>query len=385
VRQISGSLDVRVGDALTAWKKLDDMDVKILEGLSLLGPRNLALIAKHLEMPTTTVRYRVQRMLNNSILFFHLNPYHTFMGLKKTVVFIEAEPGYEDLLLDCLRVNDYWLFLSRCYGPYEGVAGIWTVPKEKVKNFEDFTDVLIDYGVAKSIETNFSTCFEGIPVQKRWFDTKDAEWGFDWNEWKREVATIEGTLPYTLVEPDDWPIKVDKEDLLIVKELEKDGKATLTDIAKAINLPLETVKYHFREHVTKRGLIEGYQVEIYRFPFPLSEILFFKFEFENHDQMRRFALAIHDKPFPIFLGKVLGENALVSQMYLPKWEFRMFINVLSSMIREGMLKTYHYVIQDMYQNWRQTIPYQHFNDGDWDYDQEKHFREVDALVKEYKG
>ena len=122
----------------------------------MLGPRNLALIAKHLEMPTTTVRYRVKRMLSNSILFLHLNPYHTYMGLKKSVVFFEAEPGYEDLLVDCLRINDFWLYLSRSYGPYEGCAGIWTIPMEKAGVFEEFADALIDYGVARSIELNWS-------------------------------------------------------------------------------------------------------------------------------------------------------------------------------------------------------------------------------------
>jgi DNA-binding Lrp family transcriptional regulator len=167
--------------------------------------------------------------------------------------------------------------------------------------------------------------------------------------------------------------------------IEKDGRATLTDVAKVIDLPLETVKYHFREHVAKRGLIEGYQVEIYRFPFPLSEMFFFKFEFDSHDLMRKFALALHDKPFPIFLGKVLGEDALISQIYLPKWEFRMFVNALSSLIRKGLLKGYHYIIQDIYQNWRQTIPYQHFQDGGWNYDEGKHYREIEKLVKDYKG
>ncbi len=114
-------------------------------------------------------------------------------------------------------------------------------------------------------------------------------------------------------------------------------------------------------------------------------MFFFKFEFDSHNQMRKFALALHDKPFPIILGKVLGEDALVSQIYLPKWEFRMFVNALSSLIREGLLKGYHYIIQDMYQNWRQTIPYQHFKDGGWNYDEEKHYREIDKLVKGYQG
>jgi DNA-binding Lrp family transcriptional regulator len=379
------SIDVKVKDALTTWKKLDTLDVKILEGLSMLGPRNLALIAENLQIPQTTVRYRVQRMLSNSILFLHLNPYHTFMGLKKSVVFFEAEPGYEDLLLDCLRVNDFWLYLGRIYGPYEGCAGIWTVPKEKANLFEEFTKTLIEYGVARSVELNWSTCFEGIPVQKRWFDQKKLEWEFNWGELVNEIRTIEGSLPYTLVEPDDWPIRVDLEDLLIIKELEKDGKTTLTEISEAVNLSLETVKYHFREHVVKKGLIEGYQVEIYRFPFPLSELLWFKFEFNSYDQFRRFALALHDKPFPIFLGKVLGENALISQIYLPKWEFRKFVNTLSSLIREGHLMGYHYFIQDMYQNWRQTIPYQHFYEGVWDYDEVKHLRKIERLLKNVKS
>ena len=112
------SLDVKFRDAFTTFGKIDEVDVRILEGLSLLGPRNIALVAKHLDMPPSTVRYRIGQMLDNSILFLHLNPYHTHMGLKKAVVFVEAVQGYEGLLLDCLRVNDFWLYLCRIYGPY---------------------------------------------------------------------------------------------------------------------------------------------------------------------------------------------------------------------------------------------------------------------------
>ena len=120
---IEDSVDYRVRDAYSIWDKLNELDIQILQGLSLLGPRNLNLLAEHLDKPTSTVRYRLQRMLSKSILFLHLNPYHTNMGLKKVIVFIEAEPGYEDVLLDCLRVNDFWIFLCRSYGPYEGCVG----------------------------------------------------------------------------------------------------------------------------------------------------------------------------------------------------------------------------------------------------------------------
>ncbi len=74
--------DEKIRDSLTTLDKIDEIDVKILEGLSFLGPRNLTLIAEHLGMPPTTVRYRVCQMLDDKILFLHLNPYHTNMGLR---------------------------------------------------------------------------------------------------------------------------------------------------------------------------------------------------------------------------------------------------------------------------------------------------------------
>jgi DNA-binding Lrp family transcriptional regulator len=254
--------DVKIREALSTLNKIDEIDVKILEGLALLGPRNLTLIAEHLGMPPTTVRYRVCRMLDDSILFLHLNPYHTNMGLRKAVIFVEAVLGYEDLLLDCLRVNDFWLYLCRIYGPYEGWGGIWTVPNDNVDDFKVFLKRLLDLGVAKSVEINWTTCHEGIPVKSRWFSIEENSWVFNWNEWIKEVEEIEGELPYTVKDPEDWPIRVDYTDLLIIKELEINGRATMTDISKKIGIPLETVKYHFREHVSKFDLIEGYQIDI---------------------------------------------------------------------------------------------------------------------------
>jgi len=374
-------IDERVRDIFTVWKRIDETDVKILEGLSLLGPRNLTLIAEHLDMPIATLRYRIIRMLDNSLLFLHLNTYHTYMGLKKAVVFVEAIPGYEDVLYNCLGVNDFWIFLCRIYGPYEGWGGVWTIPKENDHDFENFLQSLIDSGVAKSFEVNWTTCREGIPVKSRWFNIEENAWTFNWKEWVNEVEMIEGKLPWTLIEPADWPIKVDNEDLLIIKELEMDGRKTLTDISKKLGISFEKLKYHFREHVSKRGLIEGYEVDIARFPLLFSNYLFFRFEFDTYDKFVRFTTSLHDKPFPLNLGKVLGENALISQIYLPIREFRKFIDALSELIKLGLLKTYHYFIQDVDKTWRETIPYEHFEDGRWHYDSKKHQKELEKILE----
>lgn len=380
-RSGADSLDVRVRNALSAWSKLDAVDIRILEGLSLLGPRNLALIAKDLDLPRTSVRYRVKRMLSDSTLFLHLNPYHTNMGLKKAIVFVEATPGYEDELLDCLRVNDFWILLFRFYGPHEGCGGVWTVPVEATEHFKAFLHQLEALGIAKSFEVVWSTCFQGIPVRERWFNVEEGYWAFQWDEWIKEVESIEGPLPYTLLEPMGWPVRVDYEDLLIIKELEINGAASIAEISEKLNMPLSRLKYHYHQHILKNGLVEGFQVEIYRTPFPLSEVLFFKFEFEDYTRMSKFALTLLDKPFAIFLGKVLGENALISQIYLPRWEFRKLVNSLSALIRKGMLKRYHYFIQDMFQTWRQTVPYKYFKDGKWLYDLDAQIGSLKALFQ----
>ena len=137
-----------------------------------------------------------------------------------------------------------------------------------MKDFESFVETLLETGLARSAEMNWSTCFQGIPIKSRWFSKEDSAWTFNWDEWIKEVETIEGELPYTLIEPEDWPIKADKEDLLIIKELEKNARATMREISKTLGIPLSTIKYHYHNHVVKNGLIENYHLEF--IPFSIS-------------------------------------------------------------------------------------------------------------------
>lgn len=373
------NLDIRVRDALTSWKKLDAIDVNILEGISQLGPRNLLQVAEKIQLPHTTVRFRLTRMLQDSLLFLHLNPDITKMGLKRAVVFMEAAFGFETSFLDFLEINDFWVFLCPIYGRFEGCTGIWAVPNDKTTQFQEFLRHLKDIGVVRKAEALWTTGFHYIPVSSRWFDAKEEAWTFNWDEWVDEVEAAEGELPRILEEPENWPLDADYTDLLILKELEIDARQSLPEISQKLGLPLSKIKYHYYEHVTKRGLFGGYNVEIYRFPFPLCEILFFKFEFDDYERMKKFALSLLDKPIAINIGKVMGENALICHIFLPKWQLRRFIQALSTLAKNGCLKSYHYYIQDMYHTFRETIPYEHFKRNKWHYDHESHIEKIKTL------
>lgn len=118
---------------------------------------------------------------------------------------------------------------------------------------------------------------------------------------------------------------------------------------------------------------------------PLSDYLFFRFEFDSYEKFVKFTISLHDKPFPINLGKVLGENTLINRIYLPKREFRRFIYALSKLIKMGLLKTYRYFIQDINSTQRQTIPYEHFEDGKWHYDGKGHREELRRILEKNRS
>jgi DNA-binding Lrp family transcriptional regulator len=373
------NLDIFVRDALSSWRRLDVVDVQILEGISHINPRNISQVAHSISLPQTTVRFRMMRMIQNSFLFLHLVPNTEKMGLKRTVIFVEAAPGYEIDLIEYLQVNDFWIFMCQVYGKIEGSASIWTIPHGKTMEFQSFLEKLLEIGVAKNFEIMWTTPFHYIPVNGRWFDPKEKTWIFNWNEWIDEIETIEGELPDTLTKNEKEPMRVDITDLQIIAELENNALLTFSEISKILGIPQSKIKYHYYEHIIKKGLVAGHQVETYPYPFPICEIPFFKFEFDNPSNLKKFILSLLDKPIAINVGKVIGENSLISHIYLPKWELRRLTRALSILEKRGLLKRYDYYLQDMYQTFKETIPFENYESNEWSYNLDRQLKKIEDL------
>jgi DNA-binding Lrp family transcriptional regulator len=362
--------------------RLDSADVKILEAVGTHGPRNLQLLATELGMKRGTVWKRVRRLSSHFFLEFHVNPYHTNLGLKKAVVIAWANPGKEDLLFDCMFVNDFRNFISRCYGGREGCFGIYVVPVDHIPEFNEFLCMLDELGLTSDQQVVWSTCFQNVNLTQNWFDAKTESWTFSWDDWVEELV-IEGTeLPYTLKDPASFTNKADYTDIFIVKELEKDAAISFVDIAKKLNVNRQNVERHYRDHVVKRGLIESVQVTISPFDRRgASEPLFFHFRFSDETKMAKFALSLLDKPFVHFLGKVLGVKALVAYThFLSKNDFREFISALSKIINRGYLQDYNYIFIDLNRRARETVRHDLFENGSWRYDHKKHVKTLQDLV-----
>jgi len=365
-------------------RNLDSVDVRILEGLAKHGPRNIAQVAKELDIPRGTVISRIKHMSSSFYLRLLTTIYHTNLGLKKAVVFARATPGREDILFNCLKVNKFYIYLSRCFGMFEGVVGVYVIPAEHTTEFENFLKELESLGVTQSIELLWSTCFHTVNRTRNWFDDAAKTWIFPWEKWLEEIPCAESELPYTLKDPTDFHLKADETDLFIVKELEKDATVSLACVARELGTSLQNVRYHYENHVVKNGLIETFQIAVFPYDRSTSDMLFFIFKFRDMEKMSKFARSLLDKPFVIILGKILNENSLVSQIYLPRQEFRNFIDALSNLARANLLESYNYVIQDLRSGkWaRETIPYRFFKNGSWTYEHSKHVEALHDVASE---
>jgi DNA-binding Lrp family transcriptional regulator len=363
-------------------RRFDRVDVRILEGLAEYGPRNITRVSKELGIPRGTVLSRIRRMSSSFYLRLVTTIYHTNLGLKKAVVFAKAIPGQEDLLFESLKVNEFYIYLTRCFGMFEGCVGIYVVPVEHTTEFKDFLAEIEGLGIAQDIELSWSTCFHTVNRTSNWFDADRENWGFHWEKWLDEVASSQSELPYTLRDPESFVLKADETDLFIVNEMEKDATVSLASMAKKFGTTLQNIRYHYKTHVLRNGLIETFQMAFLPFDRATSDMLFFTFKFSDSEKMAKFARSLLDKPFVIIVGKILNENSLVSQIYLPRDEFRNFIDALSKLARAKLLEDYEYVFQDLRPGkWsRETVPHEFFKNRAWMYEHSQHVKTLHDLI-----
>lgn len=360
--------------------------MRILEGLAEYGPRNITRVAEELDIPRGTVLSRINYMSSSFYLRLLTTIYHTNLGLKKAVVFAKATPGQEDALFNCLKVNKFYIYLSRCFGTFEGCLGIYVIPVEHTREFEDFLAEVKKLGLAENMELFWSTCFHTVNRTRKWFDDEKQGWVLPWEKWLDEVFSSGSELPYTLKDPESFTVKADETDVFIVKELEKDATVSLASLARELGTTLQNVRYHYQTHVVGHGLIETFQVSILPLDRATSDMLFFIFKFGDGEKMGKFARSLLDKPFVTILGKILNENALVSQVYLPRYEFRNFTDALSKLVRMNFLESYEYVFQDLRAGkWsRETVPHQLFKKGQWVYEHSQHVKALHELASDVK-
>jgi len=359
-------------------ERLDSLDIKILEALGVYGPRSVSRLGNKINVPIPTVRDRIKELKSRFSLYLRAKVYHTFIGLKKAFIFARATPGYERLLWESLKANDYWLYLATRYDTAESYYGIYGIPIDHIDEFEQFLKEIKKLKIAQDIDLFWSTSIHTVNLADNWYDHDSEQWVFEWDKWMKDIESQGTSLPYTLMEPQSYPQKADRIDIIILKELQKNAECELCNVAKLLDVSPKTVQYHFQNHVIGKGLIEGYYVFLPHFE-DVSDSYCFRFNFHDEKSMAKFALSLEDKPFVRNIAKIFGWNALFVNIYLPRKEFRGLTDNLSKLIGNSLMKSYDYTIEDPSRKQAQTIPHELFKDKSWIYDHKKHITRLNEL------
>lgn len=361
--------------------KLDSLDIKILAALVACGPRNLAEVARKAKISPTTLQYRLKTLSSHFSLRFFANIYHVNLGLRKAIIMVEAEPGREEALLNCLKVNDFWIYLVPTYGIAQGYLGVYTIPNDHINEFEQFLNELKNVGVARNVQHIWTTSLQRVNLIGTWFDSASEKWTFQWKNWVNEISSKSTELPYTLRDPKRFPILADKTGMFILKEFEKNAAVSFKQLAKWLGITPQAVRKRYVK-LLKLKLIEGFDIRLYPFQMMPFEAFYFIFTFENYEKYAKFAASLLDKPFSVSLGKIRGKNSMIAFLYIPLQEFKEFIKALSKLRAEKWIQDYFYIHLDLDKARKETFPYQYFKQGLWIYNHKEHIETLRTLLKQ---
>ncbi len=359
-------------------KTLDPINAKIIEGLGLYSPRNLSLLSKKIGLPPTTVAFRVKKLMKEGFLKFRAKLNSSRLGLMKAVLIADSNHKFSETLLDAIENIGYWTYTSRCYGKLNGFYAVFAFPFEYKTVFEDYFEKAKQLGAMSNYVLFQTTNIFEIARNFHWFDFKKKAWNFSWQKWIDEILNSSEQIPQRLTDPKSYDVEIDSRDLLILKELEKNGLTDFTQLSKVVKITPQAVRHRFLQHVVKRNLIEEYEVAILPYPLQVSDMCAFVLDFANQRYLAKFVNSLMDKPFALNYAKVIQKNSLLVHFYLPKTEFSNFMMSLNRLTTKEIIQDFFYVSIDVPSFKRQTVSYEYFHDGKWIY---KHDERMKRLME----
>lgn len=365
------------------FKFLDGTNAKLLEALGDLGARNITLLAKSTHLPITTIRFRLKKMINDGQILVAINPNLPRLGLARAFVIADAFLGHQDRLLEAIKNTDYWTYIIRCYGKFDGYCAYFAFPAIHMEVLKDYVNKAKRLQALSNSRFFWITNSRVVPPDFSWFNLERKEWRFRWDEWVNDILTAQSELPDVIKEPHDYPIMADKRDLLIIKELQKDESIQFKRLAKIVGVTPQTVGYRYRKHILQRNLILDHAVDVYPFPIQISDLYVFIIDFSNKESVAKFANACEKKPFVVSYTKIIGKNSLVVNVYILKAEFPNLIRSLNRLYIEGLIKDFLYVTLDPMSYKRQTISYEYFENGKWTYHPDEKIKQLKEISRKH--
>ena len=352
---------------------LDPGNVKIVTAMKKYGLRNLQLIADKTNIPRPTVHARVSKLEKEGLLRTWIHPNYTKLGLARAMVLLSTKPGRELLAPEALRIPGYWLRLIRCMGECNGYYSTHAIPLEKRWEFEQYLEKIVASGIASGYRLLWLGEAKSPLPDFSYYDTKKKTWTFDWPEWLEALSSKSSQTPR---KDPSLPGTFDKKDLIILKELVKDGRTKLTHLAPMLNMTVPAVKYRF-DNLARSGFIREYVIDMLPFAPEISDLYEMVLDFKTREGLGHAEKVLSSLPMVLTLSQVEGTDSISVRVYLPRAQMNNLLTLLSALSRTGVLSGFTYVLLDPMTIRAQTFAFKFYEDSTgWRYNNLEYFEEL---------
>lgn len=353
-----------------------DLEKRIISAISSVGPRNVAEISRVTGAHQETIRYKMKRQFIEQGFRFQADIDYRKLGLTLYWGRFVISPGLYESPIDLFRLlNDvaYLVYFSKIL-PQGHFVTIFSLPEGTIGEFTGFLESLRQRKVFSEFSLDRVLAQRHKSMDPQFFDFRRDRWEVDWDRVRRLRASPLG------IERGRPEIQADYMDMLIIKELQKDARQHVTEIASKLRVLPKTLEYHYRTHVMK-GLIPGFRVRWMKdTDEPLSHsAISARLTFEGLEGGRYKAVqsAMNRLPY-LWVEDLVEPSTYIATLAIPLADFgptMRYVNKELQFLGKGFEMGYLSVEESKIY----TIPYHMFSKGRWRFDPK---RAESAVLKE---
>jgi len=364
---------------------LDETNFRIIQGIRDCGPRNLQRIARKAKIPYPTVHARVSKLEKEGILRTWASPSYSKIGLIRAAVLLTPTLGMDPVAGEALKIPGYWLRIMRCMGECNGYYSVHAIPEANRSDFQQYLDHLVATNVARDYRIYWLEDQHTSIPNFEYYDTTIGKWRFAWEAWLQQLSNHRLSKPARRELQNLSKPPFDKKDLIILKELMKNARITLADLARTLGTTVPGAKYRF-DKIRERDLLQEFVVEFLPYAPEISDLYDVRLDFGNEMSLLSKTNDFLALPFTLHQSRIRGMNSVAARVYLPRGEMSNLYTLLSRLVRNGTLTNFTYLLLDPLSIKAQTFSYEYYDDKEgWHYDNNAYFGTLQNLLTASEG
>jgi len=347
-----------------SFKFLDDIGVKLIQALMLDGPRNVMEAARKLGLPQSTIYYRMKMLEEKCHLQFEPILTWSKLGLKRVSTIIYPNVRSEKAAVSKLKSIKYTEKCYRLLTPNLGYLFVWQIPDKYVGQLRRFLSEMQQDGLIKDFTFSVLGEMQYCGPSLEWYDPSAKVWMFKWSDVRKMLTD---SLPIEVEDPSNYTNLCDNLDIFILDQMQMNSRMTFSDVAKAANVSVPTVKYRY-EKLERSRVLRGHYAHILAFPPEVSRLIELKVEFPSGRELGTFAAGLKGLPFAVAYQKEIGLENLLVRIYLPSSEIASLLDLLTDLARENFIVNFSFVELDIRTAELYSVPSELFQDGQWKFE-----------------